>query len=421
MYSKKKKYFLFSKLQLKHLLFLFFFIISSCKRTAQIFLEKNQKLSIDFLKLYLYDIGDFLSVIPYIIMKKGMESEKISKQTQRVSCAGIKYRYFNDEKNKKNCIGFRKVLIFTIVDFVAQISPVIYYTIKADQKLEVKRANLNTAITFNIIFIMLFSYFILHTEFYRHHLFALLIDIFCFIFLSVFDFIKIYNETESISLMAIIYILIKTINVILYSFENVLGKYLFLYNFISTYALLFYKSIYNFIFLIIFSSPFIFIKMGEENGESKIIFSWIVDIFDNKIYYLIAIGYTLISFFYNNLCQKIIDVFSPNHFAISRVLENFAIFIIDLIINGIDSELYLILRIIVYVLLIFSTLIFNEFLVINICGLGQNTKLFLDYKFERENSLNIEIGESEDLSYTNSRNDTTSSNDEIESSSNNQI
>ena len=40
-----------------------------------------------------------------------------------------------------------------------------------------------------------------------------------------------------------------------------------------------------------------------------------------------------------------------------------------------------------YILLIIGSFIFNEFLVINICGLANNTKLFLDYKEKRDLSL----------------------------------
>ena len=43
-----------------------------------------------------------------------------------------------------------------------------------------------------------------------------------------------------------------------------------------------------------------------------------------------------------------------------------------------------------YILLIIASLIFNEFLVVNICGLANNTKLFLDYK--EKNDFNL-IGE----------------------------
>ena len=227
MIPNKKKYFFFPKLQLKHLLFLLFFIISILKKTFQMHFEKSFKLAVDFLKLYLYDIGDFFSIIPFLITKKRTQTKKLEKKTKRGK-NDIKYLHTDVVKDSTS---FKNALLFSIVDFIAQISPVVFYIVKEDQKLEVRTTNLNTIVIFNIVFIMLFSYLILHTKFYNHHLFALLIDIFCFIILTVFDFIKIYKEKEGISTMAIIYILIKTINVILYSFSNVLAKFLILYNF----------------------------------------------------------------------------------------------------------------------------------------------------------------------------------------------
>ena len=100
--------------------------------------------------------------------------------------------------------------------------------------------------------------------------------------------------------MSIIYIFIKIFSTILYSLENVFSKYIFLYNFISPYTLLLIKSIYHFFYLIIFSFPFIFIKIKNEKGEPESIFSMIINIFDEKKYILIVIGYTINSFLYNN-------------------------------------------------------------------------------------------------------------------------
>ena len=131
--------------------------------------------------------------------------------------------------------------------------------------------------------------------------------------------------------------------------------------------------------------------MKIKDGESKTIFSMIADIFEDKIYYGIVIGYTITSFFCNNLGCKIIEEFSPNHFIIAKLLENFGIFLIDLIINGPDSEVYLIVvKIIINIILILSSLIFNEILIINICGLSKDTKLFLDYEAEKEKLINEE-------------------------------
>ena len=90
----------------------------------------------------------------------------------------------------------------------------------------------------------------------------------------------------------------------------------------STYALLVNKAIFHFIYLVIFSFPFIFIKLDNENGKAKIIFSMILDFFEDKIKIPIVISFIISSFFYNNLLMLIIDVFSPDHFVISRIFEN---------------------------------------------------------------------------------------------------
>ena len=59
-----------------------------------------------------------------------------------------------------------------------------------------------------------------------------------------------------------------------------------------------------------------------------------------------------------------------------------------------------------YVLLITASFIFNEFVVINICGLANGTQLFLDYKEQNDLSLiheiNSEFNSSEFISERNS-------------------
>ena len=45
------------------------------------------------------------------------------------------------------------------------------------------------------------------------------------------------------------------------------------------------------------------------------------------------------------------------------------------------------IRIVMHILLIIASFIFNEIFVINICGLANGTKLFLDYKEQKDLSL----------------------------------
>jgi len=388
MYINKKKFIFFPKLQPRHFLFLFFFVISCIKNGMQRYLSKNQGIDIEFLKLYMYNLGDFLTVIPFLILKKRVKTEKEEISPKDTDAENNFELIYNNQEQKQNDFSaFKKIFIITIADFIAQIGSVILKIITTEQNLEVKKSDLNSLLIFNIIAILLLSIFILRKKFYKHHLFAILINILCLIILAITDIQDIIDAGDDIKL-SLLYILVKIIGAILYSLENVLAKILFLYNYMTTYALLVNKAIFHFIYLIIFSFPFIFIKFEDENGESKLVFSMIVDFFENKINILIVISFIIISFFYNNLLMLIIDVFSPDHFVISRIFENVGIFIIDLIFFGADKEKYLIIKIIMFILLILSAFIYNEFLVLNICGLSKNTKLFLDYEAENEILLN---------------------------------
>ena len=387
--AKKTKYILFPKLHLKHLLFLFFFVISCIKKGLQIFFESNQRIEIEFLKLYIYDFGDFLSIIPLMIIKKRMKNKKIEEKMSDDSQSDtskytIEYIYNKADANKSNCSTIRNILILTIVDFIAQISSVVFYIVTIQRKLVVGQANLNSVLVFNILSTIIFSILLLHTKVYRHHIFSLFIDIICLVFLGLIDITIIIQDGNEMRISAI-YISVKIFSSVLYSLENILDKIIMFYNYVSSYVLLVVKSIIQFVYLIIFSFPFIFIDLEDKNGNPKSVFLMIGDIFDDKIYILIVILYTINSFFYNNLCMKIIDVFSPNHFVISRIFENFGVFIIDLIVNGADENKdYVLIRLLMFILLIIASFIYTEVLVINICGLGKNTNLFLYYESKEE-------------------------------------
>ena len=334
-------------------------------------------------------------------MKKRMKNEQ--KDNNKINIenvlndANIQSFHYNRTIKKSNWALYRNIFLFVYVDFIGQISSVIFYVIQNEQKLIVKQANLNSASIFNIISILLFNICLLHTKVYKHHIFSILINMICFIVLTAIDITRIYNSGENI-IISIIYLLVRIFSAILYSAENVIAKIIFLYYYLSTFELLVWKAVIDFFNLIIFSFPFIFIKLQDKEGEQEIVFEMIADVFDDKIYILIFILYMLTNFFYTNMCLKIIDAFSPNHFVISRLLENLAVFIIDLIVNGPSSQEDLIIRIISFILLILAALIYNEFLVINICGLSKNTQLFLDYeaKYDFSFTQNINDGEDED-------------------------
>ena len=205
----------------------------------------------------------------------------------------------------------------------------------------------------------------MNITFYSHHYFSFIIFIICLIVIVIIDFIEIKKESPNF-VDSLLYIVIRIFVVLLYSITDILDKVVFLKYFITPYFLLLSKAIIQFVCLIIFSIPLCFIKfkITIEEGEKKeikeeLIFSMIDDIFfKKKIYILLYIVYLINSFFYNILNYLIIDKFFPTHTAIARIFE-----------------------------LLFAAFIYNEFFVINICGLANGTKLFLDYKEKKELSL----------------------------------
>ena len=391
---------LFEKPHINHILFLIFFITSIIKQYILKVTKEDDNLSIPVFKLYIYDLGDFFSLIPYLIIKKKSKSKIPDEEKRRKSEEDINYIYNDSTKSefKKNMsyIIFYMFLL-TMSDFIAQISTVVFYLITGNQKFQVKQGNMNFTLIFNVIALFLFSRLLLHNTFYSHHFFSLIIFIICLIVIVVLDFIEIKNSSGDKFIKSIIYLSIKIFTVILYSLEDVIAKVMFLNYYFSPYLLLLVKAIVQLFYLIIFSLPLIFTKIKIDGGERLIIFSLFRDIFKDNIYYLYYIIYLVNSFVYNIINFIIIDKFSANHSGISRIFENLGIFIINVSSGSIEIDYKLGIRITMYVLLIIASFIFNEFVVINICGLANNTQLFLDYKENYDFRLIGDINSGDDL------------------------
>ena len=402
---QKIKHFLFPKPHINYLLFLVFFICSIIKQIIFKDIKDKDNLAIPVFKLYIYDIGDFFSLIPYLIIKRKSKSkipiEEIEEREKRKkSQDDINYIYNDSTKNefKKNMSYIIvNMFLITILDFIAQISTVTFYLITGNQKFQVKHENLNITLIFNVIALFLFSKLFLHHTFYRHHFFSFIIFIICLIVIVILDITQIYEACGDNYQKPVIFLAIKIFSVILYSLEDVIAKVMFLNYYFTPYFLLLVKAIVQFFYLVIFSLPLIFTKIELENKDKIIIFSKFKDIFTNDIYYLYYAIYLANSFVYNIINFIIIDKFSANHSGISRIFENLGIFIINSSNGSIETDFKFGIRIIMYVLLIISSFIFNEFVVINICGLANGTQLFLDYKEFNDFKLIDDINNGDDL------------------------
>ena len=216
-----------------------------------------------------------------------------------------------------------------------------------------------------------------------------MLNIICIILLGSFD---IYNtieqKKEEDSTGFIIFFFIKKIlSIVFYSIEDVIGKKVLLDDLmnINIYALLFYRAIVGTICLILFSIPFIFVEVTNkavEPEESSIIFAQMLTLFKGAEFYKTFI-FILNNFFYNIFIWLIIDKFSPSHYAISNIFESTGT-LIRLWITESDSVQQPVIRLIIYLVLIFGSLIHAEMIVLNFCGMSANTNLSFEKKIKEE-------------------------------------
>ena len=144
------------------------------------------------------------------------------------------------------------------------------------------------------------------------------------------------------------------------------------------------KGLIKLILLILLNIVLYFVK--------KDFFKAIPLFFVHTKYIILKVLYIITEFFMNLSLWIIIERFSPNHTPLILLLEELTNFIIS-VINADEPTLKeeykimgwdLYVRIFFYIISFFGVLIHNEIIVINYCGLGSDTKYFLDLKFEKE-------------------------------------
>ena len=380
-----KKIFLFPKCEWKYLLFLFFFIFSFLQNAIIRWISWGAKdVAQPFLNTYLFNISDYLAVIPFIIIK--IRSKRMTKENMLALQLTIKSSLTNSTSNtidKKKTFFFWLVVSVGIFDFLSHVSSLAFYLVFGKNDRPLSENNLSSMLIFNTIVIYVASRLILKTYFYRHHYFSFILNVFCIIILLSLD---IYNtivqkkETDS-SNMIFFYFAKKILTIIFYSIEDVIGKKVLLDDLMNIYSLIFYRAIVETVLLILFSIPFIFIKITNKAKTPEVtsnIFLQIGDLFKGSEFYKVFL-FILTNFFYNIFIWSIIDKFSPSHYAISNIFESTGT-LIRLWITEKDSVQQPVIRLIIYVILIIGSVIHSEMVVLNFCSMQKNTKLFLEIK-----------------------------------------
>ena len=335
------------------------------------------------LSLYISNISDLLCLIPYLIRKKlsnpHKEIEKLEIKNEIIEGKNeqdIELIYNDELASASRC---KTIIIYSsiiaVLDFLNYFIMHLYVIIFPDKKPYIY--NFDCTVPGNIIFQFISSFLILKMRFHKLHLFTLCLNIFIFIVLLIFDLIIIFNYKL---LHGIVY-LFYTLTLLCLSIEYSLGKKVILNSFISIYFLLLMRGAFKAILSVLYSLIVYFIN--------KDVLKRIYNCLDNKQKILFSIGNIFIQFFENIFLWIIIDKFSPDYIPLAIIIKQVTDFIIDIIISRSieDSNVMgwdLFIRLLLYVILFIGVMIHNEIIIINMCGLGSNTKYYLDLKLKNE-------------------------------------
>ena len=344
--------------------------------------ESAPSLSYKILKynlpyLFHLHLPKILSIILIPIIKLRLKGE-INESRKNLSLKN--YHIFEEKKNRK-----KLVLFFYLISLLEVIQDtgdfLLYYFQKMDKMGWLIEKN-----TGYILFVPLFSYFLLNEELYRHHILALIIG---FIGAFVVNFIRFYLDFSKADEYP--YHLLNALFSSLFSFALVLIKYVMSnYLILSPYIFLFYDGIFcivNSFICILLEWPIV-VNIPDSNPQLKgenhnYLKNNFLEIFtlligqnrDFFIYFFISF---ILSFFYYIVYALTIYNFSP--YLIVALLSFLPIDndIVPLFWEEqIDDKEKKLKRTYIqlsgYLIIFLATLILNEIIYLNFCGFNRNT------------------------------------------------
>ena len=323
------------------------------------FLRKSKKIEIrehPFILGINAGLGYCISFIPFLIFKRNYDY--LNQKTFDVDEKLIYNEtddYFLEKREKK----FRPWLIIAFCDFFQKLLSFIYIS-------------LYNFWIFDILFILIFSHFILKVKLYKHHFISLMLIIIFGIIINI-----IYNIYEEISEEFFFKILNTSIIEIIFSLQIVVAKYAMEYKLSSPYEICLFEGVFLLVINLILLIIFTFIPMSEikyiknTKYEGKMYIDNFFQYF-SKISYIEVISFIIIMlgrFGFNIFCLLIIKYFTPSHSIIILIIGE-----VYFAFNDLEPLWRVFIEYFIYALLIFVMLVFLEIIEINLWGLQKNTE-----------------------------------------------
>ena len=322
----------------------------------------------ELLKLIFLNIADLLTGFLVLYTKKKMRSsdpEKNPKQKNRNKTIGTPLLYTDLPRIK------HKIFIIVLISILDLIASSVYFFATLFSKISLKPRQLDWMLSIDIIARIIFSIFILKINVRRHHKLGIILCIFGFVLMSISDIRSIGNTTSNLYDI-IIFMLIIFPNSILFPLVDVLNKIVLTNDFLLPHSLMFYRGILQSLFFII-----IIPILKYKNKIDK----HILRPFEECKTIIYSVLFTIISCIRNLCLLKVIYIFNAHYVSFLLAIIIFEntfrpFFEKDNMYKFDDfyNIIYFAIDIVALIIISFGTLIFNEMIIINACGLNEKTK-----------------------------------------------
>ena len=330
--------------------------------------KKNIDFIISFLIFFSQSLIGGIIYLYYYYRKNKADERVLKLGLSFSSSSGSVFMYKTNEIKDNKCKKIWLMIFASFFNFVGCV-------IRSDDvvnfgKKEENNSQLEIRIrSIQIIISSLLCYFTLRLNIYRHQKLSLIVISILLVIIITFEFI--ITSSWEYKLLSIIFVILSCSS---RAFLDVTEKYLFEYDYINILAMLIYEGLIGVFFFIIY-----FIANKEYQNQGKNIIKD-MSYFDWKLvtFILLIILYTIISGFRNAYRVTTNKFYSPMSRALFESTLDPFLFIYNFFTFKTYEESrvkWVFFSFILFSLLLiaFFSLIYNDFLVLNCCGLDYNT------------------------------------------------
>ena len=302
--------------------------------------------------------------------KVGDSGENIDeKSTRKTSLYFLVDNQIKIETDKIRKKTLRNQYLFILLLVIIYLIPMFLDSYVASKN----ESYLGTSTAFSLFFYIFFyiaeSRIVLGQKIYLHQMFSSTIIAISIIIVIIITFVKKHNFTG----YDVLYLFLVIIVTALFTLFNVLEKKYYNSFMDSPYHFMFMVGVFASTLILLYEIFTVFFSGVGDTGFNGIFYSFGKK-FDTygALYILIFIGDILSAFIWLAGIQLTVYFFTPCHFIISESISQ----IITSIINNTLKDLSVVEQVFIYiffVIILFSSFIYNEVIIINVCNLNKNT------------------------------------------------